>query len=134
MSRPICGVRMFMKRQQTLKHLSVPYRTRIYCEFTRVPRYKVKCNPRLGYELYFLTSDTHLPTPSRTTMHFDLNFPVTASGSTSQPKKNKNKQPQQSSQTAFTPAQIKGIEARLDLLEHCLFISPYVKQRLIASQ
>ncbi|KAG2349514.1 PHP domain-like protein [Suillus weaverae] len=51
-------------------------------------------------------------------MHFDLNFPVTASGSTSQPKKNKNKQPQQSSSTAFTPAQIKGIEARLDLLEH----------------
>ncbi|KAG1903794.1 PHP domain-like protein [Suillus fuscotomentosus] len=51
-------------------------------------------------------------------MHFDLNFPVTASGSTSQPKKNKNKQPQQSSQAAFTPAQIKGIEARLDLLEH----------------
>jgi ribonuclease P/MRP protein subunit RPP1 len=51
-------------------------------------------------------------------MHFDLNFPVTASASTSQPKKNKNKQPQQSSSTAFTPAQIKGIEARLDLLEH----------------
>ncbi|KAG1754374.1 PHP domain-like protein [Suillus lakei] len=51
-------------------------------------------------------------------MHFDLNFPVTASGSSSQPKKNKNKQPQQSSSTAFTPAQIKGIEARLDLLEH----------------
>ncbi|KAG1826895.1 RNase P subunit p30-domain-containing protein [Suillus subaureus] len=51
-------------------------------------------------------------------MHFDLNFPVTASGSTSQPKKNKGKQPQQSSSTAFTPAQIKGIEARLDLLEH----------------
>jgi ribonuclease P/MRP protein subunit RPP1 len=51
-------------------------------------------------------------------MHFDLNFPVTASGSISQPKKNKNKQPQQSSSTAFTPAQIKAIEARLDLLEH----------------
>ncbi|KAG2077916.1 PHP domain-like protein [Suillus decipiens] len=51
-------------------------------------------------------------------MHFDLNFPVTASGSISQPKKNKNKQPQQSSSAAFTPAQIKGIEARLDLLEH----------------
>ncbi|KAG2365700.1 RNase P subunit p30-domain-containing protein [Suillus spraguei] len=51
-------------------------------------------------------------------MHFDLNFPVTASGSTYQPKKNKNKQPQQSSSAAFTPAQIKGIEARLDLLEH----------------
>ncbi|KAG1877725.1 PHP domain-like protein [Suillus subalutaceus] len=51
-------------------------------------------------------------------MHFDLNFPVTASGSISQSKKNKNKQPQQSSSTAFTPAQIKGIEARLDLLEH----------------
>ncbi|KAG2158499.1 RNase P subunit p30-domain-containing protein [Suillus bovinus] len=40
-------------------------------------------------------------------MHFDLNFP-----------KNKNKQPQQSSSSPFTPAQIKGIEARLDLLEH----------------
>lgn len=51
-------------------------------------------------------------------MHFDLNFPVTASASTSQPKKNKNKQPQQPLSTAFTPAQIKGIEARLDLLEH----------------
>ncbi|KAG0705103.1 RNase P subunit p30-domain-containing protein [Suillus ampliporus] len=44
-------------------------------------------------------------------MHFDLNFPVTASGSSSQPKKNKSKQPQQSSPVAFTPAQIKGIEA-----------------------
>lgn len=51
-------------------------------------------------------------------MHFDLNFPVTASASTSQPKKNKTKQPQQSPSTAFTPAQVKGIEARLDLLEH----------------
>jgi ribonuclease P/MRP protein subunit RPP1 len=67
-------------------------------------------------------------------MHFDLNFPVTASASTSQPKKNKNKQPQQSPSTAFTPAQVKGIEARLDLLEHCLFIPRYVKQMLIASQ
>jgi ribonuclease P/MRP protein subunit RPP1 len=67
-------------------------------------------------------------------MHFDLNFPVTASGSISQPKKNKNKQPQQSSSTAFTPAQIKAIEARLDLLEHCLFISRHARQMLIASQ
>ncbi|OAX42023.1 PHP domain-like protein [Rhizopogon vinicolor AM-OR11-026] len=54
-------------------------------------------------------------------MHFDLNFPVTASvppGSSVQPKKNKGKQPQQLSSIAFTPAQIKAIEARLDVLEH----------------
>ena len=57
-------------------------------------------------------------------MHFDLNFPVTASvqpGQSLQPKKNKGKQPQQPSSVAFTPAQIKAIEARLDVLQHCLF-------------
>jgi len=53
-------------------------------------------------------------------MFYDLNVPVAAYevAGTSQSKKSKGKQPQQSTEL-FTPAQIAAIEARVDILVHC---------------
>jgi ribonuclease P/MRP protein subunit RPP1 len=59
-------------------------------------------------------------------MYFDLNVHVPGSGrptEVSQSKKGKGKQPQQSSSATYSAAQITVIEARIDLLVHCQWVS-----------
>jgi ribonuclease P/MRP protein subunit RPP1 len=66
-------------------------------------------------------------------MYFDLNVPVPTRAQLlgqSQSKKGKGKQPQQSNVVVYTAAQIAVIEARVDLLLHCEWLSRAYKYLL----